>query len=315
MKLFKQILMIASLILTFILFDFFVFNVFTKRYFSKSELKAKQIEVDKYLPFAKETFAVSIKSDIGLEGKLPVLDGATALYPVFSGVAASLYSKDDVEFDGKDFSEKSLLQLNNTMGAYKRIVDEKSDIVFCAYPSEKQLQYAKDKGVELEFTVIGREAFVFFVNEKNPVDVLSQDEIRKIYSGEITNWKQVGGNRNSILPLRRIAGSGSQSAMDRFMGDKKIKVKIASPFAKAIAFSFRYYVSDITKYGGIKFISVDGIYPSVENIRNGSYPVTSYFYAVTRKDEDNPNVKKVVDWLLSEEGQTVIEANGYVGIK
>lgn len=315
MKLSKQILVIASLILTFVLFDVFVFNVFTKRYFSKPELKAKQIEVDKYLPFEKDSKTVCVKSDIGLEGKLPVLDGATALYPVFSAVAGSLYSEDSVEYDGKDFTEKSALQLKNTMGSYKRVVDGTSDIVFCAYPSEKQLQYAKDKGVELVFTPIGREAFVFFVNEKNPVDVLSQDQIRKIYSGKIKNWKEAGGNRNSILPLRRIAGSGSQSAMDRFMGDEKVKVKIASPFAKAIAFSFRYYVSDITKYGGIKFISVDGIYPSVENIRNGSYPVTSYFYAVTRKDEDNPNVKKVVEWLLSEKGQTVIEANGYVGIK
>ena len=64
----------------------------------------------------------------------------------------------------------------------------------------------------------------------------------------------------------------------------------------------------------VKMLAVDGIYPDTENIRNGSYPLTVNFYAVYRRDNQNANVPRLVDWLLSEEGQTMIEACGYVGL-
>ena len=60
--------------------------------------------------------------------------------------------------------------------------------------------------------------------------------------------------------------------------------------------------------------TVGGVYPDADNIRNGTYPITANFYVVYRKDNDNPNVKKLADWLLSEEGQRLIEACGYVGL-
>jgi phosphate transport system substrate-binding protein len=64
----------------------------------------------------------------------------------------------------------------------------------------------------------------------------------------------------------------------------------------------------------VKMLSVNGVYPDAENIRNGAYPITANFYVVYRKDNDNPNTKRVVDWLLSDEGQRLIEACGYVGL-
>ena len=78
---------------------------------------------------------------------------------------------------------------------------------------------ALQKGVELEIVPIGMEAFVFFVNKKNPVDELTTDQIRAIYRGEITNWRDVGGSDKIINPLTRIKGSGSQTMMDKFMED------------------------------------------------------------------------------------------------
>ena len=61
-------------------------------------------------------------------------------------------------------------------------------------------------------------------------------------------------------------------------------------------------------------LEVDGVYPNAENIKNGTYPITANFYVVYKKDTTNPNVNKLVEWLLSEEGQTMIEACGYVGL-
>ena len=61
-------------------------------------------------------------------------------------------------------------------------------------------------------------------------------------------------------------------------------------------------------------LAVDGVYPDAENIRNGSYPLTASFYVVYRKDNDNKNIKELVEWLLSDEGQRLIEDCGYVAL-
>ncbi|MBQ3004066.1 MAG: phosphate ABC transporter substrate-binding protein, PhoT family, partial [Clostridia bacterium] len=109
--------------------------------------------------------------------------------------------------------------------------------------------------------------------------------------------------------------SGSQSAMDAFMGDTAYGTK--SPFAVvggSIGFSFRYYMDGIVNNGEVKMLALNGIYPSAENIQNGSYPVIAQFYAIYRKDNTNKNIPVLIDWLLSDEGQTLIEKSGYVRI-
>ena len=67
--------------------------------------------------------------------------------------------------------------------------------------------------------------------------------------------------------------------------------------------------------GRVKMLSLNGVYPSAENIQNGTYPVIAQFYAIYRADNDNENISLLIDWLLSEEGQTLIEACGYVRLK
>ena len=61
-------------------------------------------------------------------------------------------------------------------------------------------------------------------------------------------------------------------------------------------------------------IKVNGVKPDKENIANGKYKITTPLYAVTYEGNNNPNVKKLIDWVLSEEGQEIIEKTGYVGI-
>ena len=165
------------------------------------------------------------------------------------------------------------------------------------------------------YVPIGYEAFVFFVNENNPVDNLTKEQIKDIYSGEITNWADVGGADRIINPLDRPEGSGSQTVMLKFMGGREIEKNALGIFGGAIGFSFRFYVDGIVANDGIKLLSVNGIAPTEENIRNGSYPLIYQFYAVYRKDNDNENVKRLVDFILSEDGQKIIDENGYTPIK
>ena len=82
----------------------------------------------------------------------------------------------------------------------------------------------------------------------------------------------------------------------------------------SIGFSYRYYLEGIIRNPDIKLLSVNGIAPTAENIRNGSYPIIAPLYAVTWEGNKNENVQRLLDWILSEEGQYIIEKTGYVPI-
>jgi len=298
-----------------------IFFGFTRRCIpSTSEgMQAKSVELDAYLPFEKKSKITKLDGSLKLTENLPVIDGAAALYPIFSGFVHAVYPAHSVSFDGESFSPGSALQYSNTRGAYKGIVDGTVDIAICVAPSEELLAYAEEQGVELVFTPIGREAFVFFVNRDNPVNGLTTEQLRGIYAGQYRNWSEVGGDNTHIAVLQRNAGSGSQSALLNFMGDTPVKTDYFTFLGRSIGFSFRFYVEGMvgqeSTEGGVKLLALDGVYPSTENIKNGSYPIISELYAVTRKGESNPNVQAFVDWMLSEEGQSIVEGSGYVGVK
>ena len=278
------------------------------------------------MPFDEDSKIVKLENaSLKLEDNLPIVDGAAAVFPVYSAFVNAVYPNTIELYDG-------VFEYNNTRDGYKLLAEKKTDIFFGAYPSEEQIEYAKSLGTEFEFIPIGSEAFVFFVNSKNPIDGLTKEQIQNIYTGEITNWEEVGGDNEKIIAYQRNEGSGSQSMLKRFMEGKTLMeapteqvndlmvgiIDVVSDYKStpnSIGFSFRYYVEGIIKNPNIKMISIDGIEPTVENIKNGTYPVTTSLYAVTYKGNDNENVQKLIDWILSEEGQKIIEETGYVGIK
>ena len=330
MKLFKQLLALILVIAIFIGINGAAYLFMTQKLSANyGEItQIKMIDLAKYLPFEETSELARINSSFKLnEGDdLPVLDGASALVPIYASVIDSVYPKGCVTYEGgvfsddnyygENFSEDSAMQYKNTVRGYTAIVDGETDILFCAAPSAEQRKYAEEQGVELVYVPIGLEAFVFFVNNENPVDDLTADEIRDIYAGEIKNWNKVGGPNRVINPVSRIEGSGSQTMMEKFMGEREIGKKSLFAFTGAsIGFSFRYYLDGMIGNDGVKMLSLGGVYPSEENIKNGTYPIVAEFYAIYRADNDNPNIKPLIDWLLSEEGQELIKECGYVGIK
>ena len=327
-KTIKQLSILVIIILLFTSFNLAIYMLLTRRLgnnFSGTG-QAKMIDVGAYLPHNENSDLPDIESSLKLTENLPVLDGAAALVPVYAAVIDAVYPVGSVTYEGGEFSDDnfygenfatdSKMQYRNTIRGYTAVVDGTADILFCASPSKEQKKYAKEKGVELIYVPIGLEAFVFFVNENNPVNDLTAEQIRSIYSGDIKNWSAAGGENRSINPITRLSGSGSQTAMEAFMGEQKIGTK--SPFALfggSIGFSFRYYMNGIVENENVKILSLNGIYPSPEKIRNGTYPIIAEFYAIYRADNDNENIPILIDWLLSEEGQILIEKTGYVSIK
>ena len=327
MKLKKQILILCLVVALFAAFNLSMYQLLTRRLSNifSGATQAQMIDVRSYLPHETESDLPMIESTLKISDNLPVLDGAAALVPVYAAIIHNVYPEGCVTYEGgtfsddnyygENFAEDSAMQYKNTVRGYQAIVDGTTDILFCAAPSEEQKAYAEEKGVEQVYVPIGLEAFVFFVNENNPVDDLSVDQIRKIYAGEYTNWSEVGGANRVINPVTRLEGSGSQTTFESFMGEDVIGRK--SPLAitgASIGFSFRYYMDGIVENDAVKMLSLNGVFPSPENIRNRSYPIVAQFYAIYRADNDNINIPVLIDWILSDEGQQLIEESGYIRI-
>ena len=288
------------------------------------------INTEEYLPFDDDSKIVKIESKTlsfkdEPRWKLPIIDGATAALPVYSAFVHALYPETTKLDDG-------VFEYNNTRGGYQLLARKEIDMFIGAYPSKEQQAYAKECGTTFTYTQIGSEAFVFFVHKDNPIDSLTSEQIRRIYAGEITNWRELGGKNKEILPFQRNEGSGSQSMMLRFMGDTPLmkpdtdevvgfmggiieEVADYKNKANSIGFSFRYYVDTIIDHPDIKMIAVDGVQPTAQNIKNGTYPIIAPVYAVTYEGNTKENVHKLLDWILSDEGQNIIEETGYVGIR
>ena len=277
-----------------------------------------------YSPFKQESKVATLEepSTLTLTGDLPKMDGATALYPIYSSIFKATYGAKYID----------CITCTTTTDAYKSIVDGGCDIIFVGGPSAEQEQYAKDNGVELVYTPIGKEAFVFFVNAKNPLENIMVEQVRSIYSGETTKWTDLGvRGLGEIRAFQRDEGSGSQSALIRLMGD----VPLMDPptedvmmgmgmiitetadyknHKNALGYSFRFYSTEMVQNDQIKLLKMNGVEPTLENIENGTYPVASSFYAVTRSD-CSENTQKLVDWILTDQGQELIEKTGYTPIK
>ena len=284
------------------------------------------IDIQAYLPFDEDSKIVKTDSKtLKLTENLPRIDGAAALFPVYSAFVNAVYPNTTKLHDG-------IFEYNNTPDGYRLLAEKETDIFIGVYPSDEQRAYAEENQTTFEYTPIGTEAFVFFVHKDNPITNLTTEQIKDIYSGKITNWKDVGGKNEKIAAFQRNEGSGSQSMLKRFMGDTPItdaptemvndlmagiieQVADYKSKTNSIGFSFRYYVEGIIKNPDIKMISIDGAAPTSENIRNGSYPILTPIYAVTYKENQNGNVNKLLEWILSDEGQYIINETGYVGIK
>ena len=288
-----------------------------------------------YRPFTEGSLVVRMDEKATLHfsdiNALPRMDGATALYPVYAAFAQATYPESIAEMEAVEIA--NIVECSTTSYAYEHIVDGECDIIFVAGPSEAQEAYAAEKGVQMVYTPIGREAFVFFVHPDNSIEGLTLQEIRSIYAGEITRWDQLGvAGLGAIRAYQRNEGSGSQTALKRFvmrdvplmpadkeshvgnMGGIVEQVSAYKNHRNAIGFSFRFYCTALMKGFDVKLLAVNGVTPSVENIENGTYPLASDFYAVTRNDADE-NTLALVDWICGPQGQALVKQAGYTPVQ
>ncbi len=256
----------------------------------------------------------------------PRVDASLAIHPLVDSLAANFLGVDEDELDYEYTKTRS-------SDVYKNLIDGKVDVIFAAEPAPQDYEYAASKGVELNVLPVTSSAFVFIVNTANPVDDLTLDEIVKIYKGDITNWKEVGGDDEEIIPYQRPNGSGSQTAMislvmkdDSLMTAPQMKIEgemggLVDAIAEydnakaSIGYSYFYYINTMYKRDTIKMLKVNGVAPTIENIKADAYPIHTNGYVVTLKgiSEDSP-AQKWVDAVTSPRGSKVITDAGYVPI-
>ena len=254
----------------------------------------------------------------------PRLDGSTACLPMAEAICSVLLGED------RD-SVQDLIHFNRTTQSFRNLMQGECDLLLAGQPNAAVFEEMEEQGFAYDMEQLGTDALVFLVNEANPVETLTTEQIRAIYTGEITNWKEVGGLDAPIIPLQRNEGAGSQALMKKLvmqdtplmeapeeyipgsMGDLMTAVKSYDQSANAIGYSVYYYAHDMEMAQGLKLLKVDGVEPSKQTIRERQYPhLNAYYYVIAHDAAEDSPTRILYDWLVTEDGQRLLDAEGYV---
>ena len=260
----------------------------------------------------------------------PKIDASLATQPLTNAIVRNFTGEEGLD----DEALNGVLNYSNTHPGYVKLINDEVE------PSEEELALAKEKGVELEVIPVVKEGFVFYVNKDNKVQDLTVEQIQKIYTGEIKNWKEVGGDNQPIIAYQRPVNSGSQTGMLSLVmkGLKLMEapkenlvdtmfeiVNLVSNYKNginAIGYSYYYYATTMFQTidkeiaSNVRMLGINGVKPTNETIKDGSYPFqTAYYIVINKADDENSASRILAKQLLSARGQKVAEDAGYVPVK
>lgn len=257
--------------------------------------------------------------------ELPKLDAQVSLRPLMAEVVKNFTQDNSVSVDYSD---------NNKI--YERLMNGEVDIVFASAPTSDVLTRAEAMGIEFELIPIAKDGFVFYVNSDNQVDSLKVSDIQKIYSGQVSNWAQFGGENENIIAFQRTENSLTQQEMmssvmknlemidppknvftDREFGEISDLIAIYDNSKSGIGYSYYCDAKILYDFSSnvdnkIKLLKINDIEPNYENISNDSYPLQTNYYLVRNKNNVNETVQIFIDAMLSERGSEVVKGAGYI---
>ena len=264
--------------------------------------------------------------------EFPITDGSTACIPLIAQIMADTTG---MELE----AAQSAVTTNTTAWAWRNLglygdTENGTRLIIAYEAPESVKEELKADGDPLEQKAIGRDALVFIVNEDNPVQSLTRQQLKDIYAGTITNWKDVGGKDQEIIAFQRRADSGSQTLFQKLliqggplmeaptelaptaMGELVDSIAEYNNSANAIGVSGYYYIDQMYSKPGLRLLAVDGVTPSNETIADQSYPLCNEFYAAILQDSaaDSPE-RRIYEWLSTDAGRSCIEHSGYVAVQ
>jgi len=272
------------------------------------------------------TDSADVASVVLNKENFPRIDGSTANIPMALLMVQRLLGISEDEAD-------EMLYFSTTPNAYRALINKETDLLLVYEADDTVKELISQSGVALEYHPIGRDALVFLMNDGNPVESLTTKQIQDIYQGNINTWKAVGGEDKEIIAYQRSQDSGSQALIvklvmgslplvqapvERYPGEMGGLIDALASYKNsknALGYSVYYYAKNMYSQPELKFVAVDGVAPSNESIADGSYPFVNEFFAVVRKDEPaEGNTRKLLEWILSEQGKQAIADAGYVGL-
>lgn len=176
---------------------------------------------------------------------------------------------------------------------------------------------------DLTELVFAYDGIAVIVNDKNPVENLTKDQIKAIYTGRITNWREVGGEDRPIAVVSREDGAGTRTAVEELLdfteqlkpsatvkeGNGNVQSTVAAN-PNAIG-----YVSITFVDRSVKPLRVDGVEATMENVLNKSYGLSRPFLALYNEKNITPQTRAFLDFIMTDEGQTIVEKNGGISVR
>jgi len=184
--------------------------------------------------------------------------------------------------------------------------------------SSKELSSNESAGLK-QYT-IGKDGIVVAVNTENRVSGLTKDELKSIFSGNTTNWNEVGGSSATINVITREDGSGTRKAFEEIVMGKTTKIKssaIVQSSTEAVKQTVKGdpnaigFISLANLDSSVKALKVNGVAPSEATVADGSYQLQRPFIFLT-KGEATGTVKEFIDWVMGPEGQAIVKAEKVV---
>jgi phosphate transport system substrate-binding protein len=244
-----------------------------------------------------------------------VAKGSTTVLPI-SQACAEVFMDQNMDIDIS-------VQGGGSGVGIASIIDGTCDIGNASRPiKEKEIATAEEKGVNVFANIVARDAIAVVFNPVNDIDGLTLEQIKAIYTGEFSNWSQVGGSDQEIVVISRDSASGTFEAFNELALNKErlrpdallqaSNAAVATSVANtpgAIGYVGLGYVT-----AKIKAIEVNGIIPSKETVNSDTYPLARPLFMYT-DGEPTGAVKEFMDFVMSEEGQKLVEENGYISVK
>ena len=253
-------------------------------------------------------FAGCGSSDTQVAGSVST-DGSTSMEKVIGALGEAFQNDTGISFTYNPTGSGS---------GIKAVQEGRCDIGL----SSRDLK-AEEKEAGLTATVLAYDGIAIIVNPENPVNDLSVETIAKIYTGEISNWSEVGGNDAEIVLIGREAGSGTRDGFESITDTENAcqyrqeltstgdVITTVSQNPGAIGYASVASVKDT-----VKLISVEGVTPSTETIQNGEYKIQRNFVMVTKKNAKlSPAAQSFFDFATSSAADEWIIAAGAVPVK
>ena len=249
--------------------------------------------------------------------EFPPLDGSTACIPLMAQMLA--------DTTGMDLEEaRSSITVSTTAYAWENfgLYDTTTRMLVVYEAPDYVKEELQEANVQLEQKPIGVDALVFIVNEDNPVQALSQQQLRDIYAGKITNWKDVGGDDGEIVLVGREAGSGTRDGFESIV-DVKDSCKYAQELTAtgavisaveanplAIGYASLSAVGDT-----VAMVTVEGVECSEDTVKDGSYKIQRPFVFVTNKSAAlSEQAQAFFDFATSADAADLIRTAGAVPV-